>query len=96
MIHHLSISAYDPKRVAGVLAELMGERYIRFRLQKAGSWLFAMTIMRHWLCLDYPLKMKGYYSLDKQEEFLTRKRYREMVLKRRVSVIGLIPLKEFG
>jgi catechol 2,3-dioxygenase-like lactoylglutathione lyase family enzyme len=30
MIHHLSIAAHDPKRVADVLAELMGGKAVRF------------------------------------------------------------------
>src|SRR5579862_7987591 len=45
MIHHLSIAAHDPKRVAGVLAELMGGTSVPFT-PNPGSF-FALQLDDH-------------------------------------------------
>ncbi len=45
MIHHLSIAAHDPKRVAGVLAELMGGAAVPFP-PNPGSF-FALQLDEH-------------------------------------------------
>jgi len=39
MIHHVSIPAMEPKRVAGVLAELMGGRSFPFPGPVPGAWM---------------------------------------------------------
>src|ERR1700749_5159906 len=45
MIHHLSIAARDPKRVAGVLGELMGGKAVPFT-PNPGSF-FALQLDEH-------------------------------------------------
>src|SRR3954452_12932656 len=43
MIHHVSISAHDPKHVAGVLAELLNGRSLPFPGRPAGDSWMAVT-----------------------------------------------------